>query len=62
MAHAAIDIHTHILPPGWEDWAARYGVTGWPSCRLRDACNATIYLGDIAKWAKVIAQAGIKLD
>ncbi|HEX9182202.1 MAG TPA: amidohydrolase family protein [Burkholderiales bacterium] len=46
MPHAAIDIHTHILPPGWEDWAARYGVTGWPSCRLHDACNATIYLGE----------------
>jgi aminocarboxymuconate-semialdehyde decarboxylase len=46
VAHTAIDIHTHILPPGWEDWAARYGVTGWPSCRLHDACNATIFLGE----------------
>jgi aminocarboxymuconate-semialdehyde decarboxylase len=46
MAHAAIDIHTHILPPAWDDWAARYGVQGWPSCRLHDACNATIYLGE----------------
>lgn len=46
MPHPAIDIHTHILPPGWEDWAKRYGVSGWPSCRLHDACNATIYLGD----------------
>lgn len=46
MAHAAIDIHTHILPPGWDDWAARYGVSGWPSCRLHDACNATVYLGE----------------
>jgi len=46
MPHAAIDIHTHILPPGWEDWAKRYGVSGWPSCRLHDACNATIYLGE----------------
>ncbi|MDH4093870.1 MAG: amidohydrolase [Betaproteobacteria bacterium] len=46
MPHAAIDVHTHILPPGWDDWAARYGVSGWPSCRLHDACNATIYLGE----------------
>ena len=46
MTHAAIDIHTHILPPGWDDWARRYGVQGWPSCRLHDACNATIYLGE----------------
>jgi hypothetical protein len=28
MPHAAIDIHAHVLPPGWEDWAARYGVSG----------------------------------
>lgn len=46
MPHPAIDIHTHILPPGWDDWAARYGVSGWPSCRLHDACNATLYLGE----------------
>ena len=46
MTHAAIDIHTHILPPGWDDWARRFGVSGWPSCRLHDACNATIYLGE----------------
>ncbi len=46
MAHAAIDIHTHILPPGWEDWAKRYGVSGWPSLKLHDACNATIFLGE----------------
>lgn len=76
MTHAAIDIHTHILPPGWDDWAQRFGVTGWPACRLHDACNATIYLGekefrrvderyllgDIAKWKKVITDAGIKRD
>lgn len=43
--HQAIDIHTHILPPGWEDYAARYGVQGFPSLRLDDACNATILLG-----------------
>lgn len=46
MPHAAIDIHTHILPPGWEDWATRYGVSGWPSLKLDDPCNATIYLGE----------------
>jgi aminocarboxymuconate-semialdehyde decarboxylase len=46
MPHAAIDIHTHILPPGWDDWAQRFGVSGWPSCRLHDACSATIYLGE----------------
>jgi aminocarboxymuconate-semialdehyde decarboxylase len=46
MPARAIDVHTHILPPGWDDWAARYGVSGWPACRLHDACNATIFLGE----------------
>lgn len=46
MTYTAIDIHTHILPPGWDDWAGRFGVTGWPACKLHDACNATIYLGE----------------
>jgi len=46
MPYAAIDMHTHILPPGWDDWAQRFGVSGWPACRLHDACNATIYLGE----------------
>jgi aminocarboxymuconate-semialdehyde decarboxylase len=46
MAHAAIDIHTHILPPGWEDWAKRYGVSGWPALRLHGDCDATLYLGE----------------
>jgi len=48
VTHAAIDIHTHILPPSWDDWAQRFGVSGWPSCKLHDACNATIYLGEKA--------------
>ena len=46
MPHAAIDIHTHILPPGWDDWARRYGMSGWPALKLHDACSATIYLGE----------------
>jgi len=46
MARPAIDIHTHIVPPGWEDWAKRFGVSGWPSLKLDDPCNATIYLGE----------------
>ena len=28
--HGAIDVHTHILPPRWDDWAARFGGAGWP--------------------------------
>ena len=26
----AIDVHTHILPAGWEDYAARFGGDRWP--------------------------------
>jgi len=25
-----IDVHTHILPPAWPDWRARFGYGGWP--------------------------------
>lgn len=42
----AIDIHTHIMPPRWEDFAARFGVAGWPWVRQEDACRATIMLGE----------------
>lgn len=42
----AIDVHTHILPPGWEDFAGRFGVSGWPSLRLHNSCEATIMLGE----------------
>ena len=26
----AIDVHTHILPPRWEDFATRFGGDQWP--------------------------------
>jgi hypothetical protein len=26
----AIDLHTHLIPPGWEDWAVRFGGERWP--------------------------------
>lgn len=41
-----IDVHTHIIPPGWEDFAARFGVADWPSLRRHDNCQATIMLGE----------------
>ena len=25
-----IDLHTHVVPPRWEDFAARYGGGQWP--------------------------------
>ncbi|MBI4246021.1 MAG: amidohydrolase [Candidatus Rokubacteria bacterium] len=41
-----IDVHTHVLPPRWEDFASRYGGGKWPRLEPRDACRATIMTGD----------------
>jgi aminocarboxymuconate-semialdehyde decarboxylase len=45
-ASTAIDVHTHIIPPGWEDFAGRFGIAGWPSLRQHSNCEATIMLGE----------------
>src|SRR5262249_25105661 len=42
---SAIDVHTHPLPPGWEDYARRFGVADWPALAMHDACHASIMLG-----------------
>lgn len=42
----AIDVHTHIMPPEWEDFASRFGVTGWPWVKKHSTCSAAIMLGD----------------
>ena len=41
-----IDLHTHIVPPRWEDFAARYGGGKWPRLVPRDACRGTLMTGD----------------
>jgi len=41
-----IDLHTHVVPEGWEDWAARFGGAPWPRLVRKDACRATIMTGD----------------
>ena len=41
-----IDLHTHLVPEGWEDWAARFGGAQWPRLVRKDACRATIMTGD----------------
>ncbi|HWP35522.1 MAG TPA: amidohydrolase family protein [Thermodesulfobacteriota bacterium] len=41
-----IDVHTHIVPDGWEDFAARYGGGPWPRLVRHDPCRATIMTGD----------------
>lgn len=40
-----IDVHTHIVPEGWQDWAARFGGDRWPRLVRHDACRATIMTG-----------------
>jgi aminocarboxymuconate-semialdehyde decarboxylase len=41
-----IDLHTHLVPARWEDWASRFGGGKWPRLVARDACHATIMTGD----------------
>ena len=41
-----IDLHTHIVPPRWDDWAARWGGGAWPRIVPVDACRATLMTGD----------------
>jgi aminocarboxymuconate-semialdehyde decarboxylase len=42
----AIDVHTHLIPPGWEDWATKFGGERWPRLVEHDACTATIMTGE----------------
>lgn len=41
-----VDLHTHVVPPRWDDFAARYGGGKWPRLEPKDACHATIMTGD----------------
>jgi aminocarboxymuconate-semialdehyde decarboxylase len=41
-----VDVHTHVVPPRWDDWASRYGRGAWPRLEITDACHATIFTGD----------------
>jgi aminocarboxymuconate-semialdehyde decarboxylase len=40
-----VDVHTHVVPERWEDWAARYGGGNWPRLEPREGCRATIFTG-----------------
>jgi aminocarboxymuconate-semialdehyde decarboxylase len=40
-----LDLHTHIVPPRWEDWALKFGGGRWPRLVHHDACRATIMTG-----------------
>jgi len=41
-----IDLHTHVVPPAWENWATKYGGGKWPRLVRRDAERATIMTGE----------------
>ncbi|HET7340560.1 MAG TPA: amidohydrolase family protein [Methylomirabilota bacterium] len=41
-----LDLHTHVVPEAWEDWAARFGGSRWPRLVRRNACRATIMTGE----------------
>src|SRR5262245_54363454 len=41
-----IDVHTHVVPPQWDDWASHYGGGAWPRLEPRDPCHATIFTGN----------------
>jgi aminocarboxymuconate-semialdehyde decarboxylase len=43
-----VDVHTHILPPSWQDMKARSGYGGWVTLRhcAGDAARATMFRDD----------------
>jgi aminocarboxymuconate-semialdehyde decarboxylase len=41
----AIDVHTHILPPGWADFAERFGGDRWPRLVGDPAGRCQLYVG-----------------
>ena len=42
-----IDVHTHILPPRWDDWAARFGGSRWPRLVGDPTTRCQLYLGEV---------------
>jgi aminocarboxymuconate-semialdehyde decarboxylase len=45
-ANPRTDLHTHIVPPRWEDFASRYGGGQWPRLVLAADCQGTLMTGD----------------
>src|SRR5687767_1349461 len=41
----AIDVHTHIFPAGWDDFAARYGGDKWPRLVGDPTGPCKLYIG-----------------
>lgn len=45
LADGAIDVHTHIFPSGWDDFAARYGGDRWPRLVGDPTGACKLYIG-----------------
>ena len=41
-----IDLHTHVVPPRWDDFAARFGGGKWPRLVPEADCRGTLMTGD----------------
>jgi len=41
-----VDLHTHVVPPQWDDFAARYGGGKWPRLVPEEHCRGTLMTGD----------------
>ncbi|NQU70152.1 MAG: amidohydrolase family protein [Rhodospirillales bacterium] len=41
-----IDLHTHFLPPKWDDWANEHGGARWPRLEHLDSCSANMIVND----------------
>jgi aminocarboxymuconate-semialdehyde decarboxylase len=41
----AVDVHTHILPAGWDDFAARFGGDHWPRLVGDPGTRCQLYVG-----------------
>ena len=41
-----VDIHSHVIPPRWDDFAARYGGMRWPRLEHLDCCSANMMVGE----------------
>ncbi|GAB1818803.1 amidohydrolase family protein [Herbidospora sp. RD11066] len=46
MASPVVDVHTHLVPKGWPDLAARCGGTDWPWLRVDSERAAMIMVGE----------------
>ena len=41
-----VDLHTHVVPPRWDDFASRYGGGAWPRLLVEPDCRGTLMTGD----------------